>query len=349
MQIIDKKFSRANDNTIYIPKNVENDFVIFESGAKCKLSTFFTDFTEVTGNVINEAAKITDDEVIDPEKFLNMPIANDALLDQMNQAMKNPTAVSSSEKLRNSVDAGSGKNVTDFSEVKSVNKPIEMKETPIDILKKNSQIQNNLTERISDNPTTDAPTQQAPSNRLPEWDMFDRVKKSETVTLNLPITIQLPKAQRIEALNDMFETSFIAYIAKEYIQNSLTGKSKAFQMAIQDQIENWMNDNIDNSSRSKKKAKQVKSKIKEVEKTETTQGETSTPANEMSASDLLNKGVNPVKWNGNLGTLQGIQNEEQYDAVVAKMKDLKEDDKTDSKEFERLQDMVVEYKIATGK
>lgn len=354
MQIIDKQFVRGNDNSvIYVPKNIENDFVIFENGAKCKLETFFKEFNEFgTVNENSTHSNISSNDVVDADSFFNKPIANDGLLNQLENVIKNPgMSNSGSSRFRESVEAGTGKNVKDLSEVKPVNGPIQLKENPAEMIKK-SGLENRLTDNQPENinqtpiqqttPIAETTQSAVQTNRLPEWDMFDRVKKSETVTISIPIKIQLPKAQRIEALNDMFETSFISYIAKQYIQNELSGKSKSLQMTIQNEIENWMNEQLYSDKPSKKKISETRKRTVKVKEEKSV-----AQAGDLNVNELY-KGNPPVEWSGNISELTEINSPEQLQAVENRINKMKENGDDDKPEFIRYADMIVDYNLRKG-
>ena len=52
-----------------------------------------------------------------------------------------------------------------------------------------------------------------------EYKVFSNVKKTEELEISIPFNIKLPKAQKIDVLNDMFESSFIEFIAKKEVEN----------------------------------------------------------------------------------------------------------------------------------
>lgn len=328
--IINVPFKRKNtpDSDIFIVDRIEGEFVIFKNNARCSLSMLQTDFEPAQTNENNVN---TMEPVINPETFFDTPISeNDGLLDQIETAVKNPNALpQQSERLKESV--------------------------PLD-----NAIQPNLLNRLDNN---DAPyeapqntnVQNAPAqNRLPEWDVFDRVKKAEEIEILVPFKIKLPRPEKIDALNDMFETSFTMYLAKQYIKDNVVNNSIPIQKLIQTEIENWMENELYGSSKRKKPAKKTQpaKKTKNVitetvdETEELTQTVDNKQSEELNAMSFFNKQQQPT-WDGNIKKLFIINTEEQFNAVNKELNRLKENN-SKSTDVDKYEDMVQTYKENNG-
>ena len=185
MDIINKTYKRKNaiESDLFTVSSIDNDFVIFDNNAKCKLSTFLIEFEETLSN-----NKLIDDSVIDPDTFFSSPLVDDVLLEQLETVHKNPNTH------------------IPPSKIVEESKPIHNEERPI--YNKLSEIQEKKQEV-----------------RLPEWDVFDNVKIAEEIEILIPVKIKLPKAEKIDILNDMFKTSFTSYIAKKYINTNIINNS----------------------------------------------------------------------------------------------------------------------------
>jgi hypothetical protein len=230
--IINKTYKRKNAVnsdvfTVYeITKTDDIDWVIFTNGAKCKLSTLTSEF-ELLNNIneSNNNNNNTDDDIIDPDKFLSTPLNDDNLLKQVETAFTNPSALpQQTERSRES-------------------KPLN----------------NDLTSRI-EQPLEQQNVQQIVQQivpqkvELPEYAVFKRAKKSEYLEVLIPFKIHLPKANKIDTLNDMFETSFIEYLAKEFIEKNVVNNTKDIEQAIEQGIEQWIDIKLSNS---RKKSKSI--------------------------------------------------------------------------------------------
>lgn len=317
--ILNKEYKRKNTigSDIFIPMSIdENNFVIFANGAKCKMETFMTDF-ELNSSVLNEST-LSNSLEINPDTFFDSPTTtvHDPLLDQLEKVMKDPNAIQPSEKL--------------------------MQSESLD------HIGTGLENRIAE-PATHGNSNNIPFNspladlkpakqRLPEYDVFDRVKKAEEIDINIPVSIKLPRPEKIDALNDMFETSFTSYLAKQFVEDYIINNSKLIEKQIQEQIEEWMESELYDNKPKRKPAKKTAKKSIPLKTTdalylvETNALPTPDPLVSLipennDIGDLLRNNGQPSKpWNGDLKTLITITSDEQYNAVKKKYDYLVEND-----------------------
>lgn len=330
MDIINKSYKRINavNSDIFVVDYMDGDFVVFKNGGRCKLSTLLSEFEEISS--VNEHY-VNNDAPIDPEAFLNGTInENDPLLQQMELMANNPNAqLPESTRLRESVSLDD----------KYVKVAPGTSQAPA------GGLADRLTQTDDTQSYANEGVQEAnPTPRLPEWDVFDRVKKSDEIEILVPFKIKLPKAQKIDALNDMFETSFTMYLAKQYIKNNVVNNSIALQKTIQDAIEEWMDNELYGNSPKRKKAKTVRAKkTKEDVKTEITEApeEVVQEVKEgASAMDMFNQNV--PQWDGDLKKLFIINTEEQYKAVKARYNHLLENNPEHDERY-RFEDMIEIY------
>jgi hypothetical protein len=331
--ILNFTYKRDNsvDSDVFIPKEIDGDFVIFENGARCKIETLQNDFIKVDINSLNENidGNNHDNDSINPDTFFDTPLAID--LDTVEKAVTNPGSIAPSERINDSVSLD--------NRYEKVNPGGNS----------NTNNNNGLLGRLDDNSDVqEGPnnTQQNNAIRLPEWDVFDRVKKADEIEILIPFTIKLPRAEKIDALNDMFETSFISYLAKQYIKENVINNSLGIQKTIAEGIENWMetelygNKNKKQTTRKKTTtSKKTQSTIKEPKIIPVE--EVSVPVdNEVSANDLFN--TNTPKWDGIIKTLFMINTNEQYNAIKKQIENLKENN-PESLDLDRYEDMVSVY------
>lgn len=330
MNIINKSYKRINavNSDIFVVDFMDGDFVVFKNGGRCKLSTLLSEFEEITG--VNEHYT-SNDAPIDPDTFLNSTInENDPLLQQMELIANNPNAqVPESTKLRESVSLDD----------KYVKVAPGTSHAPV------GGLANRLTQTDDTQPYVNEGVQEANSTpRLPEWDVFDRVKKSDEIEILVPFKIKLPKAQKIDALNDMFETSFTMYLAKQYIKNNVVNNSIALQKTIQVAIEEWMEEELYGNGPKRKKSKPVRvKKTKETVKeeiTETPEEIVQEVKEGASAMDMFNQNI--PQWDGDIKKLFIINTEEQYNAVKSRYTHLLENN-PDHDERYRFEDMIELY------
>ena len=150
--------------------------------------------------------------------------------------------------------------------------------------------------------------------KLPEHDAFDRVIKTENIQLNIPIIVSLPRADKMALMNEMYNISFTGYLAKQIIEDNITGASITLQRTIQSEIEKWMDNQLNGNLKKKPAKKPVAKKVKE---------EIANPTPVLNTSDddddfvlpAMQKARGNVKWDGNINTLLRIQSQEQYDKI----------------------------------
>jgi len=230
--ILNKTYQRigsASGDTFYA-QQIDGEFVIFSNGARIKLTTLLADFQPINSNgTVNESVQTVNTPDVNPDTFFNSttPLPQVKTVDQLVE----PTVVPSM------ID---GK--------PALNTPVTNQLGGLNLTEDNTQ-QSGLN-------LTNTPQAATQTNRLPEWDSFDRVKKTEDVELNVTINIRLPKARHIESINDMYETSFIAYLAKQYMADPGN-----IQKQIREAIEEWVEIEMNGGKPKKKKiSKTIKPK-----------------------------------------------------------------------------------------
>lgn len=242
--IINKKFKRIGSvgGDIFEPIDIETqnetEWIIFSNGARCKKETFNTEF-ELIIETINETKNQQNLE-IDPDAFFNTPTADESLLNQLDLAVTNPEALAQKTRY-------------DLSEPQPPAHMLKAMESQPQI--KGSGILDRLTDDMIDTSMNQYNTQQnfqqnfqqqLRVNRSPEFDVFDRVKKSEKVIITIPFEIKLPKASKIDTMDDMFESSFIEYISEQYINETVMKDVEQLKQIISDSIKEWVDINLNN-------------------------------------------------------------------------------------------------------
>lgn len=319
MQIVGKKFFRGSDRSqILIPSDVDGDYVIFNTGARCKLSTFFQEFNEIdsVNNIVESGSiNINSNTEIDPDTFFLPKVTEQSpILNQLESALKGQNT-NPSEKLRQSQsldgikEKGSSLGLASrFTDNGSTVRPVNEEYKPLEI-KSTTSIENK------------------PTNRLPEWDAFDRVKKTETVEFNIPIKLKLPSPDKIKAVDDMFDSSYIAYIAKSWIDSELSGRSKSLVSNLQLQIRQWTENDTKKTTK-----KQVK---------KTSQQPITSKAEPIgqSANEFFGKGkISNQVWDGDVNSLSEITSTEQLSKVKARLKD-----ETNENEKAQLEMLIINW------
>lgn len=323
--ILNKSYKRKNaplSDTFTVDK-LDGEFVVFSNGARCKLDTLQNDFAEVgTEQIINEEATPNADT------FFNTPSVDETLLNQLETVVKNPNVSINSSRLHESVS---------LDDSEDSNKQYE-KVGP----GKNTQT-NGFANRLSDEPTqnntqNNTQTNAPKSARLPEWDVFDNVKLTDEIEIVIPFKIKLPRAEKIDVLNDMFKTSFTAYLAKKYIADNIVNNSVKLQLTLQKSIEDWMESEIGGGKKRKpaKKGKAVKA-----EEPETKETVVAVDKPTDNAASFFGNASGPA-WDGDIKKLFIINTEEQYNAVKKQFIMLK-DINAKGPDLDRFEDMLQTY------
>ncbi len=318
--ILNKSYKRKNaplSDTFTVDK-LDGEFVVFSNGARCKLDTLQNDFAEVgTEQFINEEATPNVDT------FFNTPSVDESLLNQLETVVKNPNASINSSRLHESV---------------SLDEPEDNKQYEKVGPGKSAQA-SAFANRMSDEPVQNNTQTNAPkSARLPEWDVFDNVKLTDEIEIVIPFKIKLPRAEKIDVLNDMFKTSFTAYLAKKYIADNIVNNSVKLQLTLQKSIEDWMESEIGGGKKRKpvKKGKVVKAEEPEVKETVMAVDK---PTD--NASSFFGNASGPA-WDGDIKKLFIINSEEQYNAVKKHFIMLK-DNNVKGPDLDRFEDMLQTY------
>lgn len=331
MDILNKNYKRRNapDSDVFYAKELNGDSVIFSNGAICKLTTLVSEFEETT--VIQSPVTLVSESAdINPDTFFNTPSTDNTLLDQVEKLVKNPNAqIEGSQKLNQSVNL-------DDSRYEVVNPG-------------GKQIQNNngLASRLnSENSivqnSTDSENVKQTVKRLPEYDVFDNVKLTQEIEIIVPFKIKLPKADRIDILNDMFKTTFTDYLAKKYISDNIVNNSKKLQDLIKQGIETWMEEQITGKKSKKTKKSKTIDIIEEkdifIQKSESL---IAVDKPDDSTADFFAKAQGP-KWDGDIKKLYIINTEEQYNAVKQRFVSLK-DTNANHPDIDRFEGMLETY------
>lgn len=329
MNILNKSYKRkgATDSDIFVAKTIDGDFVIFSNGARCKIDTLINEFEE-TISTSNESSEL----VPNADTFFNPISENSELLNQVEKLATNPNAViEGSAKLQESVSLDDNR----FEKI-----------TPGG--QKQPAQSNGLGDRLSNNDDLQSPDYDntpAPVQRVPEHEVFDKVKLSEEIEITVPFKIRLPRADKLDLLNDMFNISFTAYLAKKYINDNIVNNSVKLQSMIKDAIETWMEDELSSGPKKPKGKESKKSKKSEpVVEVKPVEKETVIALDkpEDNATSFFGNAPAGPAWDGNLKKLFAITTDEQYNAVKKQFINLK-DNNINTGEVDRLEDMLQVY------
>lgn len=324
-----KRKDAVNSDTFTVDK-IEKynniDFVLFTNGAKCKLDTFKNDFMLADVNENNTTNNTTlDDDVIDPDKFFNSNVP-DHLLEQAEKVFTDPNAKFERSR-KDSVDVYNGQ--------------------------KQEQQQQQIYNADTTEESKPIAQQRVVEDEPAEYKVFRRAKKSEYVEILIPFKVHLPKANKIDTLDDMFEESFVSFLAKQFINKSVVNNTSDIEKAIQQGIEQWMEIKL---SSSRKKAKQITVKdiiIGEIKVPEKPVETTTEPSN-TDLSNRLGGESKPVKQDSidaqlgrnvtpsgtvDVTKLMVITNENEFNSVKDKLDELKSKD-IDNALTLRLEDMI---------
>jgi len=336
MEILDKSYKRKNssDSDVFTVDKLDGEYVIFSNGARCKIATLITDFDQVQ-DFTNEP---TDSEVVvNPDTFFDTPIVDESLIQQMESIVKNSnTNIQPSARLHESVS------LDDDSKYEKV---------------AHGGNTGGLTDRLTDNGHTPN-TETALNNpghpraiRMPEYDVFDNVKLSEEIEILIPFKIRLPKAEKIDLLNDMFKTSFTAYLSKKFINDDIVKNSAKLQITFQKSIEDWMEGELNSGGNKRRKTvKKGKTLVQVVDAGDAVEmpavSTETFPVSDQNASSFFGRGNSGPAWDGDVKKLFTISSEEQYVAVKKKFIQMK-DNKVNSPDVDRFEDMLQMYEEQT--
>lgn len=337
---LNKEYRRIGSvaNNVFIPTRIEvindEEYVIFTNGGRCKVSTFNQDF--VLNTSTNESMNINDgdDTVIDPDEFFK-PKVDENLIDIVEQHVTNPGTISNGPR-------------PESRDLTNPHSQYNTPEPPAHMLNNhNKQPMNyDLHNRINNTNTGHQNVQQNTminNNRLPEYDIFDRVKSNSELEIVIPFKLTIPKSQKIDTMDDMFESSFVDYLANKYINEVVTTNLEKLETLIRDGINEW----VEISLNSKKRKAVVKSEPFDIKKPETKEKtEVSDSTQEETVNvDITDQLRNPnynSNSNLNLNEMYMINNNTEYEFVKAKYEELKANT-PDHPEVERLLDMLDSY------
>lgn len=323
MELKGKTYSRKNSqsNDLFKVSGMDGDFVLFENGAKCKIETLQSDFMEVFA--MNESAPAGE---IDPDAFFNTPTNADLVFNDdpskinISSSAKDVSNPNSLENRFNEEPATSMANYKgpQYPNIGNDNQPI----------------------------VTTNEEAQPKSNRPPEWELFDRMKKTEEITINIPFKVKVPKATKIEAMNDTFETSLTEYLAVQFVRDNVVKNSEKVRLDIQTAIEEWMEKQI--YGKSKKKTNKSDKKNEEIVSEEPTPSETKKAeeaAGEKVIAGSIDEQLRPkqLSWDGDIYKLSCINTDVQYTAVAAEVAMLKGVN-GNVKVIDRFEDLMSIYK-----
>lgn len=270
MEIIGKSFKRNNTNTIHKAIDIDNGFVIFDNNARCKLDTLMTEFEKIES--VSESTKTND--FIDPDTFFNTPLSED-MVSKLNENIKTTRSIQDTPSV--SVDTTTGDRQIIYNKSYEENTPINNVQNQQ--FKNNNDAIRSFIEGPSDNivvenktrndnfyPANNSPVNTNINIDPPEWSVYKNVKLTDTITINVPLVIKLPKAQKMDVLNDMFESSFVEYLANKELNNITNDKENILNL-IKESIENWMDLQLYGKVKKKKNTKSaLKSKAKSIVK-----------------------------------------------------------------------------------
>lgn len=350
---LNKQYKRKGSvsNNVFIPQKLQmiNDenYVIFTNDAKCKLNTFQNEFEEIESNNITESSNVnTNNETIDPDSFFNPKMSeNDPLLDDVELVLKNPNA-----KTKNNLPE-------EYKNSRLVGNNYDTPQPPAHMMQQNNAPVNyDLTNRLN-NDNTPQPTQQPiqQTNRLPEHDIFDRVKSKSELEIVVPFLVNIPTSQKIDTMDDMFESSFIDYLAEKYAHIFLNNID-LLKEKIKLSIEEWVSNDLNSTGRKKKKQSVTTEQIntikkeepkkekpkKDIKKEEPKEKEKEIKTENI--DDLTNKlrGGSDVQENVDINKIFVINTENQYNKVKQAYLKLKEENSTHP-DVDRFEDMLTIY------
>ncbi len=260
MEIVNKYFKRKLGNDIPTKViNVEGGFAIFENGARCKVDTLLSDFEQSTSVIIQEQkinAPVNTE--LNPDTFFDAPLQDPGLLNQLEMLVKNPDLqLKRTIEDIPSVDLTENKIIGKVSMDGDVQPPASMMKNVQSNSAKDafaSRLEGN--EGVNMNSNQNYP-QANPKNEPAEYEVFNNVKLTDELEITIPITIKVPKAHKVDVLNDMFKTSFVEFLADREVSSILSDK-KAFMGLIMDQLDEWLDTELGNKSRKKTKKKPTK-------------------------------------------------------------------------------------------
>ncbi len=284
----------TENGQLFVVESIDNvnNFILFENGAKIKPETIQKDFELVTRQMSESLNGPSLGP--DPNTFFDTPLSADAL----------PAKPEGNPIVENSITS----RLTDLN-AQNNNIPTQTQSSPI--ISPNQSNNSNL------------PELNIPEIRLPEFDIFDRIKKDQDIVINVELKIKLPSAQKISAMDDMFESSLIDYLAKQYISKA---NSNEIRKQMVKAIKDWVDVELGIKKPIVKLAKKKKSEVKPVEAKEETvvvqEPIKTEPTNTVVDNDFLRPVLNV--WDKNITKLLMIETEEQFLAVKAKHTELTE-------------------------
>lgn len=260
MEIVGKTFKRKNSNDIHKILDIDNGFVIFDNNARCKIETLMSDFDEISQNVNENFNFKIDNNTIDPDKFFNTPLSDD-IIQKLNEEIKPSRTVLDTPSVV--IDKTTGdKQIVYNKNFDNTTSDINNTHQPPKSMMNNEQMniksfiegdQNDINKHINTPINNDININKFQTNEPAEWNVFKNVKLTEELELTIPITIKLPKPQKIDVLNDMFESSFIEYLAQKEIDNLLKDKKNIINI-LSESIEDWISISLYGKVNKKKKS-----------------------------------------------------------------------------------------------
>jgi len=333
MDIINKTYKRKNDihSSEFVVEKMEGDFIIFTNGARCSTNTLINDFQEVSHmndqtykhtNIMTESANIN------PDTFFDTPLADENVLSKLDTIATNPNAI-----------------IQSTNQLHNYSEPVVNESRQVD-----------LSNRLNDdNPNGNFQQHLDITNNVQqpaEYATFERVKKDEEIDINISLKIKLPKAKKIDALNDLFESSFIEYLSKQYIKKYLLDDSTKIQKNIEDAIESWMDSELyDNKPKRNTKTKQTKAKITTVEaRHKVVSDKIITNTENETKVEVVDSMFRPTfddpNWDGDIKKLFIINTEQQY-LAVKKQYDFLIEKNLNPQESDRLSELIELYQEQT--
>jgi hypothetical protein len=337
MEIVNKQYTRNGTTDILTVANLADGFVHFNNGAQCKLETFLKDFNEVGTINENKAVlpkKVLDLDHLDPDTFFDGHVSDDdPLVQQLEQLKNNPNM-----QIQRTVESSPSKDLTDN---KIISNNISNQPSTINHLYE-QPVPTQGNERNIILPTV-TEVNQVKENRLPEFDMFDRIKKTEDVEFYIPIKIKLPKASILDTFNNMFDTttSYTSYITKQTITELLKNDKKLL-IDLNKQIDNWLLTGTVEVTKKKETKQSVKKSTKKEIKS-------------IAVEDYVAQQV--IKPIGDIDSIRGnfklnpnvpisIENDDDLVKIKARIEELnnKELTKETENELDSLENMIIVYK-----
>lgn len=233
---VGKKYLKNGDpDTIFTVNSIDNGFVMFDNGAKCKIETLENSFNEY----------------IDPEIINNNPM--------------NSLSWYLAEQLKGNIPMDRDTSDVHVIQEENVYKP---EITPNTMRKVPQEVEHNFEQPVMTNNQHIQPIQrhEVPStkndndNINPEITILKRVKRKNPIKINLVIDELVPDKDKMEVLNEMFHTSMVEFLTDEIMSKIFQNPSK-----LREQISESLYDYMNSKNTKIKKPRKTKITVEDNE------------------------------------------------------------------------------------